>query len=398
MNDSNSGFGTKAIHEGSMDLKQYSPLATPIFQTSTFAFESCEQGANRFAGEEDGYIYTRVGNPTQRVLEKRLAILEHGEDAVVTASGMGAISAVLWTFLKTGDHIIAGGVLYGCTFALLGEEMQRHGIQVSFVDTRSIDDVERAIKPNTKLIYLETPANPTLAISDIKKICDMAHCQTSKIMVVCDNTFATPYNQTPLDLGCDIVVHSVTKYLNGHGDVIAGAVIGDKNAIEEVKYRGVKLLTGSVISPFDSYLVLRGLKTLEIRMQRHNNSAVSIADFLRVHSKIETVNYPGLSDFPGHGIAVRQMRNGFGGMISFEVVGGRVAGAKLLNNLKLCTIAVSLGDAETLVEHPASMTHAPYTTEELARFNISGGLVRLSVGLEDPKDIINDLEHGLKKL
>lgn len=398
MKDNNLGFGTRAIHGGSLDLKPYSPLATPIFQTSTFIFDSCGQGARRFAGEEEGYIYTRVGNPTQEVLENRLASLEHGEAAIATSSGMGAISAVFWTVLKAGDHVIAGGALYGCTFAVLSGEMKRHGIQVTFADTSITGEVERAIRPNTKMIYLETPANPNLAISDIKAICDLAHSQSHDIVVVCDNTFATPYHQTPLDLGCDIVVHSMTKYLNGHGDVIAGAVISGKEIIEEVKLRGVKLLTGCVISPFDAYLVLRGLKTLEIRMQRHNSSAERIANYLKDHPKVEKVNYPGFKDFPGHNVAARQMRRGFGGMISFEVTGGRSAGAQLLDSLKLCTLAVSLGDAETLIEHPASMTHAPYPAGALARFNISEGLVRLSVGLEDPEDIINDLRQGLSRL
>lgn len=395
MNNDTMGFATKSIHVGNLDLKPYSPLATPIFQSSTFVFESCEQGGRRFAGEESGYIYTRVGNPTEEVLEKRLAALENGEACLFTGSGMGAITAVLWTYLKAGDHVVAGGALYGCTFALLKDELPRYGIEVSFVDTSDLSAVEKALKPNTRLVYLETPANPNMLITDLQGVADMAHAHNPEIVVACDNTFASPYHQRPLELGCDVVMHSATKYLNGHGDVIAGAVVATAARIEEIRLRGVKLLNGAVISPFDAYLVLRGLKTLDVRMERHNRNAVKVVEFLKNHPKIQKVNYPGLPDFPGYEVACRQMHNGFGGMLSFELVGGRAAGAKLLNNLKLCTLAVSLGDAETLIEHPASMTHATYPAEELARFNISEGLVRLSVGLENVEDIIADLEQGL---
>ena len=397
MNERDLGFATQAIHVGALNLKPYSPLATPIFQTSTFVFDSCEQGAQRFAGEAEGYIYTRVGNPTQSVLETRLAALEKGEAALITASGMGAISAVLWTFLQAGDHVIAGGTLYGCTFALLTEELRRHNISVSLVDTSDLEAIEQAIRPNTRLVYLETPANPNLAVTDIEAVSKLAHSK-GDILVACDNTFASPYHQNPLTMGCDIVMHSVTKYLNGHGDVIAGAIVASAERIQEIRLRGVKLLTGCVISPFDCYLILRGLKTLEIRMQRHNANAAAVVDFLLQHPKVERVNYPGLPDFPGHETAARQMHNGFGGMLSFEVKGGRAAGARLLNNLKLCTLAVSLGDAETLVEHPASMTHSTYPAEELKKFHISEGLVRLSVGLETAEDILRDLEQGLEKI
>ena len=392
------GFATQAIHTGALSLKPYAPLATPIFQTATFLFDSCEQGAQRFAGEAEGYIYTRVGNPTESVLEKRLAALEQGEDALVTASGMGAIAAVLWTYLRAGDHVVAGGTLYGCTFALLSEELPRRGITVSFVDSTDLEAVERAIRPNTRLIYLETPANPNLAVTDIRAVCALAHSWSPEILVTCDNTFASPYHQNPLTLGCDIVMHSATKYLNGHGDVIAGAVISSAERIQEIRLRGVKLLTGCVVSPFDAYLVLRGLKTLELRMQRHSASAALVAAFLKDHPKVERVNYPGLPDFPGHETAARQMCRGFGGMLSFEIKGGRAAGAKLVDSLKLCTLAVSLGDAETLIEHPASMTHSTYPAEELKKFHISEGLVRLSVGLETAEDILWDLDQGLGQI
>ena len=394
----NAGFGTTAIHHGAMSVAPYNPLSTPIFQSSTFIFDSCEQGARRFAGEEDGYIYTRVGNPTERVLEEKLAKLEGGEDAVTAASGMGAISACLWTLLSAGDHVITDGILYGCTYSLFSTELKRYGIETTFVDTSDPENVARAIRPNTRVVYLETPANPTLRIADIERISQIAHAADHPIYVVCDNTFATPYHQRPIELGCDVVVHSVTKYLNGHGDVIAGAIISTREMITEMRLRGIKLMTGSVLGPFECYLILRGLKTMEVRMQRHSENAAAVAEFLNRHPKVERVYYPGLESHPGHEVACRQMHNGFSGVVSFEVAGGREAGAKLLNNLELCTLAVSLGDAETLIEHPASMTHSTYSAEELAAEGISEGLIRLSCGLENAEDIIKDLEQGLALL
>ena len=397
MMNPNVGLGTKAIHAGNVKDAQYGALTTPIYQTSTFVFDSCEQGGRRFAGQEGGYIYTRLGNPTVSVLENKVAALEGGEACVAAASGMGAISSALWTIAGAGKHIVADGTLYGCTFALLNHGMSRYGVEVSFVDTSDLAAVKAALKENTCAVYLETPANPNLKIADIAAVAEIAHGYNPAIKVVCDNTFASPALQNPLALGADVVVHSATKYLNGHGDVIAGFVVGKADFIGEVRMFGLKDMTGAVMDPFAAYLILRGLKTLEIRMERHCANAKAIAEFLDQHPAVEKVYYPGLKDHVGHDIAVRQMKD-FGGMLSFEVKGGRAAGTKLVNALQLITVAVSLGDAETLIEHPASMTHSTYTEEELAASGIPGGLIRLSAGLENAQDIIADLEQALAQL
>ncbi len=397
MMNPNVGLGTKAIHAGNVKDAQYGALTTPIYQTSTFVFDSCEQGGRRFAGAEAGYIYTRLGNPTVSVLENKVAALEGGEACVAAASGMGAISSALWTIAGAGKHIVADGTLYGCTFALLNHGMSRYGVEVSFVDTSDLAAVKAALKENTCAVYLETPANPNLKIADIAAVAEVAHTYNPEIKVVCDNTFASPALQNPLALGADVVVHSATKYLNGHGDVIAGFVVGKADFIGEVRMFGLKDMTGAVMDPFAAYLILRGLKTLEIRMQRHCANAKAIAEFLDNHPAVEKVYYPGLKNHVGHDIAARQMKD-FGGMLSFEVKGGRAAGTKLVNSLHLITVAVSLGDAETLIEHPASMTHSTYTEEELAASGIPAGLIRLSAGLENAEDIIADLEQALAQL
>ena len=397
MMNPNVGLGTKAIHAGNVKDAQYGALTTPIYQTSTFVFDSCEQGGRRFAGAEAGYIYTRLGNPTVSVLENKVAALEGGEACVAAASGMGAISSALWTIAGAGKHIVADGTLYGCTFALLNHGMSRYGVEVSFVDTSDLAAVKAALKENTCAVYLETPANPNLKIADIAAVAEAAHSYNPAIKVVCDNTFASPALQNPLALGADVVVHSATKYLNGHGDVIAGFVVGKADFIGEVRMFGLKDMTGAVMDPFAAYLILRGLKTLEIRMERHCANAKAIAEFLDQHPAVEKVYYPGLKNHEGHDIAARQMKD-FGGMLSFEVKGGRAAGTKLVNSLHLITVAVSLGDAETLIEHPASMTHSTYTEEELAASGIPAGLIRLSAGLENSEDIIADLEQALAQL
>ena len=397
MMNPNVGLGTKAIHAGNVKDAQYGALTTPIYQTSTFVFDSCEQGGRRFAGQEGGYIYTRLGNPTVSVLDNKVAALECGEACVAAASGMGAISSALWTIAGAGKHIVADGTLYGCTFALLNHGMSRYGVEVSFVDTSDLAAVKAALKENTCAVYLETPANPNLKIADIAAVAEIAHTYNPDIKVVCDNTFASPALQNPLTLGADVVVHSATKYLNGHGDVIAGFVVGKADFIGEVRMFGLKDMTGAVMDPFAAYLILRGLKTLEIRMERHCANAKAIAEFLDQHPAVEKVYYPGLKNHVGHDIAARQMKD-FGGMLSFEVKGGRAAGTKLVNALHLITVAVSLGDAETLIEHPASMTHSTYTEEELAASGIPGGLIRLSAGLENAEDIIADLEQALAQL
>ncbi|WP_101773933.1 methionine gamma-lyase [Peptostreptococcus faecalis] len=390
------GFATKAIHGGYTKDLNSGALSTPIYATSTYIFDSAEQGGRRFALEEGGYIYSRLGNPSNTALEEKMAILEGAEACMSTGSGMGAISSALWTALKAGDHVVASDTLYGCTFALLNHGIKNFGVEVDFVDITNPENVKKAIKENTRVVYLETPANPTLKISDIKKISEIAH-SVENCLVFVDNTFATPYIQRPIELGADVVLHSATKYLNGHGDVIAGFVLGTTEFITNVRLFGVKDMTGAVLSPFDAFLVARGLKTLELRMERHCANAMKVAEFLEAHDKIEKVYYPGLDSFEQKELAESQMSLS-GGIIAFELKGGIEEGKKLLNSLEIIKLAVSLGDAETLIEHPASMTHSPYTKEEREESGISDGLVRLSVGLETADDIIADLNKSLNNL
>lgn len=388
-------FSTRAVHAG-YRKNEYGALATPIYQTSTFIFDSAEQGGRRFALEEDGYIYTRLGNPTSTQVEDKLANLENAEAAVAMGSGMGAITSVIWAIVKGGDHIVAAKTLYGCTFAFLNHGLPKFGVDVTFVDTSDPENVKNAMKENTKVVYLESPANPNMLISDIEEISKIAH-EKEGCMVVVDNTYCTPYIQRPIDIGADVVVHSATKYLNGHGDVIAGFAAGTQEFINQVRLVGIKDMTGSVISPFDSYLINRGMKTLEIRMEKHCQNAQRVAEFLEGHPAVVSIAYPGLKSFPQYELAKKQMSLP-GAMIAFEVKGGLEAGRILMNSVELCSLAVSLGDTETLIQHPASMTHSPYTPEERAASGISEGLVRLSVGLEDAGDIIDDLKQALDKL
>ena len=389
------GFGTRAIHAG-YESNKYGALTTPIYQTSTFVFEDAEQGGRRFELEEDGYIYGRLGNPTVKVIEEKIAHLEGAEAAVAMSSGMGAITSVFWTILSAGDHVVASKTLYGCTYAFLSHGLTRYGVDVTFVDGSSIEEIRGAMRENTKIVYLETPANPNLLISDIKATAEIVKDYEDCYLVV-DNTFNTPYIQRPIELGADVVVHSATKFLNGHGDVVAGFAVGSKEFITEVAFFGIKDMTGSVLGPFEAYLIQRGMKTLELRMEKHSENAMKVAEFLEKHPKVEKVYYPGLPNFPQHDLAKTQMSL-YGSIISFEISGGKQAGINFINSLDLCTLAVSLGDCETLIQHPASMTHSPYTEEERAESGIAEGLIRLSVGLEEADDIIADLKIGLDKL
>ncbi len=393
---SNCGFATRQIHVGKHE-NSAGALTTPIYQTSTFEFATVEQGGRRFAGQEPGYIYTRLANPTVAAVEEKVAALEGGEAALGTAAGMGAISSALWTSVVAGDEIIASDTLYGCTFALLNHGMSKFGVTVHFADFANLENVRALLNAKTKVVYLETPCNPTLKVIDIAAVAKLAHDYNKDIRVIVDNTFATPYLQQPLKLGADVVVHSATKYINGHGDVIAGFVVGKADFVGQVRMFGLKDMTGAVMSPFDAFLIARGLKTLDIRMERHCGNAMKVARFLHDHPAVAKVYYPGLEDFEGYEIAKKQMRLP-GGMMAIELKADRNAVAAALNKLQVCTIAVSLGDAETLVEHPASMTHSTYTSEELAASGISEGLVRISIGLEDPEDIIADMKSVLDTL
>lgn len=389
------GFATRAIH-GGHKKDQYGALATPIHQTATFIFDSAEQGGNRFALKEDGYIYTRLGNPTNTELEEKLAMLEGGEAAVSTASGIGAVASAFWTALKAGDHVVAAKTLYGCTYAYLSHGLTRYGVEVTFVDSTDPENVRKAMRDNTKVVYLETPANPNLDIADIEAISKIAH-EKEGCLVMVDNTFCTPYIQRPLELGADVVIHSGTKFLNGHGDVISGFVVGSAEYIKNVRLFGIKDMTGASLSPFDAFLIIRGMKTLEIRMERHCKNAMEVAKFLESHPAVDKVYYPGLESFKQYELAKKQMSLP-GAVIAVELKGGMEEGKRVINNVKLCKLAVSLGDAETLVQHPASMTHSPYTKEEREEAGISDGMIRIAVGLENIEDIISDLDQALKTI
>lgn len=389
---SEQGFATRAIHHGHDPQAHQGALVPPVYLTSTFAFPDSSTGGRRFSGEERGYVYTRLGNPTLSLLEERLASLEGGEAALVTASGMGAITAAIWSLLEPGDEILVDHTLYGCTFAFFQHGLARFGVTVRHVDMTEPTNVAAAIGPRTRLVYFETPANPNMRLVDVAAVAAIAKAQGALVMV--DNTYATPLLQRPLALGADLVVHSATKYLGGHGDLMAGAVVGSAGHIQRIRMVGLKDMTGAVLSPFDAFLVLRGLKTLELRVLRHCASALEIAHQLEAHPAVAAVHYPGLPSFPQHAVARRQMA-GFGGMIAFELTGGMPAGFAFMDALRLVTRAVSLGDAETLVQHPASMTHSTYSAEERARFGITDGLIRLSVGLETPADLCQDIGRAL---
>ena len=393
------GFSTNQIHAARPEPDGVAPLATPIYQTSTYIFANTQQGAARFAGEEEGYIYTRLHNPNADEAAARIACLEGGEAGMLTASGMGAITATLWTILKSGDHIVSDSTLYGCTYALFTEGLARFGVEVTLVDFGDEVALRAAIRPETKVVYCETATNPDLKVIDIEMVARATHEINPEIYVMVDNTFVSPYLVQPLRLGADIVVHSATKYLNGHGDVIAGAIITKKELIDRIIPCGLKYMTGCAIGPMDSFLITRGLKTLDIRMDRHCANALKVARFLEGHPAVRRVCYPGLESHPQHELAKRMYRHGgFGGVVSFELKCDRERTAEFVNSLKLCTLAVSLGDAITLIEHPASMTHNTYTVEALAEIGISESLLRLSVGLEDADDLIADLKAELDRI
>lgn len=394
--DKSPGFATLCIHgkkhldkhEGERPIRA---VSTPIFQSSTFAFENVEHGAAVFRGEDSSYVYTRLGNPTQTALETELAYLENGEAALALASGMAAATTALLTCCRCGEHVVAGDTLYGGTHQLFTQTLPHLGISVTEVPAQDPENFARAITKKTRLIYIETPANPTLVLTDIARVAEIGRRRGIPVLV--DNTFCTPYLQNPLDLGADIVLHSATKYIGGHGDTVAGVLVGKADWMLRARMETLRDV-GGCISPFNAWLLLRGLKTLPVRMDRHMENAMEIAHFLSYHPRVGEVIYPGLKTHPQHELAARQQR-GFGGMISFMVKGGRDAGRTVMDNVKLCTLAVSLGDVDTLIEHPASMTHSTYSESELAKVGIDPAMVRLSVGLENVEDIIADLRQAL---
>ncbi|WP_284165628.1 methionine gamma-lyase [Frigidibacter sp. SD6-1] len=387
-----SGFSTRAIHFGYEPMEHEGALTPPLHLTSTFAFDTVEQGGAVFAGEEARHFYSRITNPTCDLLERRVADLEGAEAGLATASGMGAITSVLWTILSPGDEIITDKTLYGCTFAFMRHGLAKFGITITHVDLTDPANLEAAIGPKTRVVYFETPANPNMRLVDIAATCAIARAKGVKTVV--DNTYATPVITRPIELGADFVVHSATKYMGGHGDLVGGIAVGAAEAIQEVRLVGMKDMTGAVMAPFNAMLVLRGLKTLKLRVERHAESAAQVARMLEAHPAVGKVHYPGLESFEQHALACRQMP-GFGSMIAFELNGGIAEGARFMNRLALIRRAVSLGDAESLIQHPASMTHSTYTPEERQAHGISDGLIRLSVGLEEVEDILADLEQAL---
>lgn len=386
---------TLYIHKGYSSVDHHDSLSVPLYQTSTFAFETAEQGARRFAGEETGGIYSRLGNPTVQVLEERMAALEFGEGALAFGSGMAAVSAILTHLTKSGDHILCTRGIYGCTFGFLQILKDKYDIAHDLVTLASEQEIEAAIKPNTVCIYIETPINPTMEMVDIALITKVAN--KHGIRVIVDNTFSSPYLQNPLLLGADFVLHSATKYINGHGDVIAGILVGrNKEEIDTIRKTILKDY-GGIISPFDAWLLIRGIKTLHVRMERHSKNAEDIFVYLKTNPMVEHIYYPFDKGNPQYEIAKKQMKAG-GGLISFTLKGGMENAQRFMNELNLIKIAVSLGDAETLIQHPTTMTHSVVPEKERAEMGITDGLLRLSVGLENSIDLVEDLKQAFTKL
>lgn len=392
MKTTDKGFNTKLIHAGDYE-DAFGSAVPPIYQTSTFRFKSSKHGADCFAGRDPGYIYTRIGNPTINSLEEKLAQLENGYRGIALSSGMAAVTTVYIAFLAKDAHIISTDAVYGPSRAVLERDFSRFGVEYDFVDTSDISNIKKVIRPNTKLLYIETPTNPTIALTDIKSASELAH--EHGIIVCVDNTFSSPYLQKPLDLGADISLHSITKFINGHADIVGGALIAKDEEVYK-KLRQTMVYMGGNMDPHQAYMVNRGLKTLSLRMERSMESAQKIAEYLEKHPKVEWVKYPGLKSHPQHDLAKQQMK-GFGAMISFGLKGGYQAGEKLMDNVHLAMLAVSLGGVETLIQHPASMTHAGLSKQAREAAGISDGLVRFAVGIEDCEDIIEDLENALAK-
>ncbi|MEY8351552.1 methionine gamma-lyase [Bacillus cereus] len=379
---------TALIHHGYDSRMHKGSLTPPLFQTSTYTFETAQQGEASFAGQDPSYIYSRLGNPTVELFEERMAVLEGGESALAFGSGMAAISATLLAFLRAGDHIICSNGLYGCTYGFLEVLEEKFMITHSLCDMETEEEIQASMRPNTKLIFVETPINPTMKLIDLEKVIKVA--KQNGLLVVVDNTFCSPYLQTPLTLGCDVVLHSATKYIGGHGDVVAGVTVCKTKELAE-QIRPIRKDIGGIMAPFDAWLLLRGLKTLAVRMDRHCDNAEKVVEFLKNHESIEAVWYP-----EGE-LASRQMKRG-GGVISFTIKGGKEEAQAFMNELNFITIAVSLGDTETLVQHPATMTHAVIPAEVRHEMDIFDNLIRLSIGLEAWEDITLDLADALQKL
>lgn len=378
------------IHTGDTNTLD---LVAPIHMTSAFEFKNAAHGAGLFSGKDDGYIYTRISNPTVSMFQAKMAILEGGEDAIATSSGMSAIASIALSLAKPGDNFVSCATVYGGTFALFTENLKALQIEARLISPALSDSkkaIESLVDKKTRFLYMETPANPTLDVIDIEMWAGIA--RKHLIPLVVDNTFATAYLQNPLLIGADVVVHSATKYISGHADTIGGVIVGKKKMMDRIRAEYIHHL-GPTMSPFNAWLFLRGIKTLAVRMERHCLNAMRVAEWLNSHPKVTKVYYPGLPSHPGHSIAKKQMKC-FGGMIAFEVSGGIKAGQAVMNNVHICRLAVSLGDCDTLIQHPASMTHSTYTKEDRTAAGIPDGLIRISVGIEHADDIIKDLENS----
>ncbi len=393
MDTNDLGFNSKLIHGGGFK-DSLGSATVPIYQTSTFVFDSADHGAACFSGESDGFIYTRIGNPTIGALESQIALLENGFGGIATSSGMGAVNTVYLTLLGQGAHVVSSAAVYGPSRVVLETLYARFGVEATFVNTADIEEVKKAIRPNTKLLFIETPSNPTMDITDLEACAKLAH--ELGIPVAVDNTFSSPYLQRPLNLGADIVFHSITKFINGHADVVGGVIVAKSEEMYK-RLRSTMINTGCNMDPHQAYLVIRGLKTLAIRMDRSQQNAMILAEYLEKHPKVAWVRYPGLPSHPQFELAKKQM-DGPGSMISFELNGGLKAGKVLMDNVKLSILAVSLGGVETLIQHPASMTHSKVSAEGKAKAGITDGLVRYSVGIEDVQDLLADLDQALAKV
>ena len=385
------GINSKLVHAGHRPDPSGS-VNVPIYQSSTFAFRNAEHGAALFAGKDDGFIYTRIGNPTIRALEDNVAELENGCGGVATSSGMAAVCTVYLSLLESGAHMVGTASVYGPSRGLVETHLSRFGVTSTFVDTSNVANVRDALRPETRLVYIETPSNPSMSVTDIHEIAKLAHAHGCLLVV--DNTFASPYLQKPLDLGADVVLHSVTKFINGHADVVGGILVAKDPGIQK-RLRQMMIASGCNMDPHQAFLVIRGLKTLGIRIERAQQSAMEIARWLEQQPHVKSVRYIGLPSHPQHCVAARQMK-GFGSMIAFELKGGMEAGRRLMDRVKVATLAVSLGGVETLIEHPASMTHASMSPEDRRAAGFSDGLVRYSVGIEDVEDLIGDLRQALE--
>lgn len=389
----NESIYTLAVHAGEDKTQNHGALSMPVYSASVFAFRDADEGAAIHNYEKEGFFYGRLGNPTTQAFEKAMAELEKGEAALAFASGMAAVSAALLTLAKPGDHIVAPESMYSTTTNLLEHLAGEFNIETTFIDAANAENYASAVRPNTKVLWIETPSNPLVRVTDLTAVAAVA--KESGIATIADNTFATPYNQRPLELGIDGVIHSATKYLGGHSDLTAGVMVGRKEIIEKARHGAAKLYGGN-IAPQVAWLVLRGIKTLALRMERHNHNAYVLANMLAEHPKVKAVHYPGLGEHLNHEIAKRQM-SGFGGMIGLDV-GTVEAGKAFVNSLKLCTLATSLGGVETIVQHSASMTHATVPADLRRRAGITDGLLRLSVGIEDVEDLKRDIGQALEKI